>query len=94
MFGSLFTDTFSAVLVVDVIVMEKCNLINFSDRIDLVTRLTAVLEAPVIFEPWPPPSETAHAATLQDRTRTPRHALGGGLWVQLQQLCSIKSEEA
>lgn len=69
-------------------------LINFSDRIDLVTRLAAVLEAPVIFEPWPPPSEIAHAATLQDRTRTTRHALGGGLWVQLQQPCSIKSEEA
>lgn len=66
---------------------------NFSALPDVVTRLAAVLEAPVISERWPPP-ETAHVAALQDGTRPPHHALGGGLWVQLQQFCSIKSEEA
>lgn len=62
---------------------------DFSNLPDVVTRLAAV-----IFERWPPPSETAHVAALRDGTHPPHHALGGGLRVQLQQICSIKSEEA
>lgn len=39
--------------------------------------LSAVLQVPIIFEHWPPPSDTAHAAALQDWTHPPHHALSG-----------------